>query len=31
MAEDNVELVRLIYDAWEREESAGPFLAEDVE
>jgi ketosteroid isomerase-like protein len=31
MSEANVELVRRIYDAWGREESAGPFLAEDVE
>jgi ketosteroid isomerase-like protein len=31
MSEENVELVRRIYDAWEREESAGPFLSEDVE
>jgi ketosteroid isomerase-like protein len=31
MSEENVELVRRIYDAWEREESARPFLSEDVE
>jgi ketosteroid isomerase-like protein len=31
MSEQNVELVRRIYDAWERNESARDFLAEDVE
>jgi ketosteroid isomerase-like protein len=31
MSEENVELVRRIYDAWSREESARDFLAEDVE
>jgi len=31
MSVENVELVRRIYDAWEREESAREFLAEDVE
>ena len=31
MSEANVELVRRIYDAWEREESARDFIAEDVE
>ena len=31
MAEENVELVRRIYDAWERDESARAYLAEDVE
>ena len=31
MSEENVELVRKIYDAWEREESARDFIAEDVE
>jgi len=31
MSEQNVALVRRIYDAWERNESARDFLAEDVE
>jgi ketosteroid isomerase-like protein len=31
MSEENVELVRRIYDAWERDESARDFIAEDVE
>jgi ketosteroid isomerase-like protein len=31
MSEKNVELVRSIYDAWEREESAADFIAEDIE
>jgi ketosteroid isomerase-like protein len=31
MSEANVELVRRIYDAWERNESAREFIAEDVE
>jgi ketosteroid isomerase-like protein len=31
MSAENVELVRRIYDAWDREESARDFLAEDVE
>jgi len=31
MSEQNLELVRRIYEAWERNESAGEFLAEDVE
>jgi ketosteroid isomerase-like protein len=31
MPADKVELIRRIYDAWEREESARDFLAEDVE
>jgi ketosteroid isomerase-like protein len=31
MSEENVELVRRIYDAWEREESARDFIATDVE
>ena len=31
MPDENVELVRRIYDAWEREESARDFIAEDVE
>jgi ketosteroid isomerase-like protein len=31
MSEQNVELIRRIYDAWEREESAREFIAEDVE
>jgi ketosteroid isomerase-like protein len=31
MSEENVELVRRIYDAWDREQSARDFLAEDVE
>lgn len=30
MSEANVELVRRIYDAWDREESARDFIAEDV-
>jgi ketosteroid isomerase-like protein len=28
---ENVELIRRIYDAWDREESARDFIAEDVE
>jgi ketosteroid isomerase-like protein len=31
MSEQNVELVRRIYDAWDREASAREFIAEDVE
>ena len=31
MSEENVELVRRIYDAWEREESARDFIAADIE
>jgi ketosteroid isomerase-like protein len=31
MSEENVELVRKIYEAWEREESAADFIAEDIE
>jgi len=31
VSEENVELIRRIYDAWEREESARDFIAEDVE
>ena len=31
MAQENVELVRRIYEAWERDESARAYLAEDVE
>ena len=31
MSEENVELVRRIYDAWDREESARDFIAEDLE
>jgi len=31
MSEENVELVRRIYDAWSREESARDFIAEDLE
>jgi ketosteroid isomerase-like protein len=31
MSEENVELVRRIYDAWDREKSARDFIAEDVE
>ena len=31
MSEENVELVRRIYAAWDREQSARDFLAEDVE
>ena len=31
MSTENVELVRRIYDAWDREESARDFIAEDVE
>ena len=31
MSEENVELVRRIYDAWGREESARDFIAADVE
>jgi ketosteroid isomerase-like protein len=31
MSEENVELVRRIYDAWDRDESARDFIAEDVE
>jgi ketosteroid isomerase-like protein len=31
VSDENVELVRRIYDAWDREQSARDFLAEDVE
>jgi ketosteroid isomerase-like protein len=31
MSEQNVELVRRIYDAWSREESARDYIAEDLE
>ena len=31
MSEQNVELVRRIYDAWDREESARDFISADVE
>jgi ketosteroid isomerase-like protein len=31
MSQENVELVRRIYDAWDREESARDFIAEDME
>ena len=31
MSEENVELVRRIYDAWDRDESARDFIAADVE
>src|SRR4051794_21204680 len=31
MSEENVELIRRIYDAWDREESARDFISEDVE
>lgn len=31
MSEENVELVRRIYEAWEQEESARNFIAEDIE
>jgi ketosteroid isomerase-like protein len=31
MSEQNVELVRRIYDAWDRDESARDFIAADVE
>jgi ketosteroid isomerase-like protein len=31
MSEENVELVRRIYEAWEQEESARDFIAEDIE
>jgi ketosteroid isomerase-like protein len=31
MSEENVELVRKIYEAWGREESARDFIAEDIE
>src|SRR4051794_2055054 len=31
MSEENVKLVRCIYDAWSREESARDFIAADVE
>lgn len=31
MSQENVDLVRSIYDAWGREESAREFIAEDVE
>jgi ketosteroid isomerase-like protein len=31
MSEENVELVRRIYSAWGREESARDFIAEDIE
>jgi ketosteroid isomerase-like protein len=31
MSEENVQLIRRIYEAWDREESAGEFISEDVE
>lgn len=31
MSEENVEVVRRIYEAWDRESSAAAFIAEDVE
>lgn len=31
MSEENVELIRRIYEAWDREESARDFIAADVE
>ena len=31
MSQENVELVRRIYDAWDRQESARDFIAEDLE
>ena len=31
MSQENVELVRRIYDAWDREESARDFISSDVE
>ena len=31
MSQENVELVRRIYDAWDREESARDFIADDIE
>ena len=31
MSAENVDLIRRIYDAWDREESARDFIAEDVE
>ena len=31
MSQENVELVRRIYDAWDRKESARDFIAEDME
>src|SRR5688572_885906 len=31
MSQENVELVRRIHEAWDREESAGAFIAPDVE
>ena len=31
MSQENVDLVRSIYDAWDREESARDFIAEDLE
>ena len=31
MSQENVELVRRIYEAWSREESARDFIAEDIE
>ncbi|CAN5233479.1 hypothetical protein BH24ACT23_BH24ACT23_08920 [soil metagenome] len=31
MSEENVKLVRRIFDAWDRDESARDFLAEDIE
>ena len=31
MSQENVELVRRIYDAWERKESAREFIAADLE
>jgi ketosteroid isomerase-like protein len=31
MSQENVEVIRRIYEAWDREESARDFIAEDVE
>jgi ketosteroid isomerase-like protein len=31
MSEENVELIRSVYDAWDKNESARAFLAEDIE
>ena len=31
MSQENVEIVRRIYGAWDREESAGDFMAPDIE
>ena len=31
MSQDNVEVVRRIHEGWDREESVGEFLAEDIE